>query len=133
MVVLSTVIAFKPDLQAVVMALCAALITGQLLASVGAMPAARTLHLEPKLCANAPNLLSVHAAWQTWASQACLCVLPFTNPQVPFYVDLVNHVWIGLWCGIVYTCIILVSGDRVAVHAPPRLACWLGASAGKTA
>lgn len=41
--------------------------------------------------------------------------------QVPYYYDLVNAVWGGLWLGILYTCVLLVvidyTADRYALRA----------------
>lgn len=31
--------------------------------------------------------------------------------QVPYYYDLVNMTWVGLWCGILFTCCLLVALD----------------------
>lgn len=42
---------------------------------------------------------------------------------MPFYYDMVNCVWVGLWCGIVFTTAMLVTIDyTMGAHAANVLA-----------
>jgi hypothetical protein len=50
----------------------------------------------------------------------CIPTLAQTMSQVQFYWDYINHIWVGLWFGMLYTTTLLVvstfSTDRSVEH-----------------
>lgn len=61
------------------------------------------------LLASAPSFLPSH--------HPC-CLAP---AQLPFFYDAVNHLWVGLWCGIVFTCCMLVAITYTVNKRPAAL------------
>jgi hypothetical protein len=98
MVVLSTGLGVLGRAQPVAMLVCAAIITYYLLTTVMGEGAARRVWAGATASASAPPL-STHAR-PPLPLPSCL--------QLPYYHDAVNCAWVGLWCGITYTTIILV-------------------------
>jgi len=119
MVILSTAGGANPKLRSIVMAICSGYINYQMIMAVSHWGLCGEGRGDDRLVSRgleAGGLLQCGSGLRmtmTPLSLHCPRPPPHTHLQrlkAAYYSDWINHIWNGLWTGIVYTCILLVRG-----------------------